>query len=397
MKHLVALMVVAACGESTPPLAPLRTVEDAPALDALRAANFDEAVRLATQELAVEPRDAEAAAIRAIANYIKASSTILVDLDIGHGWFWFDKAFEPNAPPIINLFIDQLGVIDRDLAVAGADPRFSLELCLACWKFDWNHDGKIDQRDSQLFELEEDSKGKIPEGDPRRHPTFRFDLGDVSWARAMISFQRALGELLLAYRWSDATKDKNAEEGKPDPLVIHLIAPERVKHARELVLAGLEFSDQSRLQYLAETDDDREWVPNPKQKNYAMPLPVDAKLYDTWAGVVRDVRGLVAGRTGVSMRELAMLEGRKLAAITPDAYVDLGRMLTEPTDISISAHEEGEDVASMTRILRGLLGHGYNEHMTSSPLVHRLAAMRDDLEKGSDTLDHKLHYLLWIN
>ena len=397
MKHLVTLMVLAACGESTPPLAPLRTSEDAPALDALRAANFDEAVRLSTQQLAIEPRDAEAAAIRAIANYVKASSTMFVAMDAGHSWFWFDKAFEPNAPPMINLFVDQLGVIDRDLAVAGADPRFSLELCLACWSFDWNHDGKIDQRDTQLFELDEDTKGKIPEGDPRRHPTFRFDVGDVSWARAMVSFQRAVGELLLAYRWSDATKHKDENGESPDPLVIHLIAPERVKHARELVLAGLELSDQSRLQYLAETDDDREWVPNPKQKSYAMPLPVDVKLYATWAGVVGDVRGLVAGRTGVSMRELAMLEGHKLSAITPDAYVDLGRMLTEPTDIVIPTHEEGEDVASMTRILRGVLGHGYNEHMTSSPLVHRLAAMRDDLEKGSDTLDHKLHYLFWIN
>ena len=186
-------------------------------------------------------------------------------------------------------------------------------------------------------------------------------------------------------------------EKSDEPLVIHLIAPDRVKHARELVLAGLEFSDQSRLQYLAETDDDREWVPNPKQKNYAMPLPVDAKLYETWAGVVSDVRGLVAGRTGVAMRELALLEGHKLAAITPDAFVDLGRMLTEPTDITIATNERGEDLASMTRILRGLLGHGYNEHMTSSPLVLRLAAMRADLEKGNDTLEHKLHYLFWIN
>jgi hypothetical protein len=396
MKHLVALIVLAACGESTPPLAPLRTAEDAPALDALRAAKFDEAVRLATLQLAIEPRDAEASAIRAIANYIKASSTIYVAMDVHHSWFVIDKAFEPNAPPIINLFTDQLGVIDRDLAVAGADPRFSLELCLACWSFDWNHDGKIDERDSQLFELEEDSKGKIPRADPRRRPTFRFDVGDVSWARAMISFQRALGELLLAYRWSDVMHtDENGVH--PDPFVIHLTAPERVKHARELVLAGLEFSDQSRLQYLAETDDDREWVPNPSQKNYAMPLPVDAKLYETWAGVVRDVRGLVAGRTGVSMRELARLDGNKLAAITPDAFVDLGRMLSEPTDIVIPKHESGNDLASMTKILHGLLGRGYSEHMTSSPLVRRLAAMREDLDKGSDTLDHKLHYLLWIN
>ena len=38
--------------------------------------------------------------------------------------------------------------------------------------------------------------------------------------------------------------------------------------------------------YLAETDDDREWVPNPKQQSHPMPLPVDAArigaLERTW-------------------------------------------------------------------------------------------------------------------
>ena len=51
----------------------------------------------------------------------------------------------------------------------------------------------------------------------------------------------------------------------------------------------------------------------------------------------------------------------------------------------------------MARWLRGVLGHGYVEHMQASPLVQRLAAMRADLERGGDTLEHKLHYLLWIN
>jgi hypothetical protein len=35
--------------------------------------------------------------------------------------------------------------------------------------------------------------------------------------------------------------------------------------------------------------------------------------------------------------------------------------------------------------------------MEASPLVQRLAAMRTDLERGGETLEHKLHYLLWIN
>ncbi|CAN5173751.1 hypothetical protein BH11MYX1_BH11MYX1_41190 [soil metagenome] len=392
MKHVLAIILLAACG-GTPPLPPVRTADDAAALDALRAANFDAAIDLSAKQLAIEPRDAEAAAIRAIAGYVKASSSLYTSLDLGkHPWFLFEPLLDPKHAPPITAFLGQLDAIDQDLAIAGADPRFSLELCLACWKFDWNHDGKVDERDTQLFELDEDQRGAIPEGDPRRHPTFRFDLGDTSWARAMIAFQRAFGELVLSYRWQDLSEPKTAS-----PLVVHLIAPERVKHARELVLAGLEHSNQARLRYLAETDDDREWVPNPSQRSYAMPLPVDMKLYDTWASVVSDVRNLVAGRTGISMQDLAKLDSAQLVAITPNAYVDLGKMLSDPTDISIANDGKIESVAAVNNFLRGVLGHGFNEHMERSPLVDRLARMAGELAQGTDTIEHKLHYLLWIN
>ncbi len=391
MKHLVALVLIAACGGA--PLPPLRTAEDAPALEALRMPNFAAAGELATKQLALEPRDAEAAAIRALAGYAKASSTLFASLEVGgHYWFLFEPLLEAKNSPAIAAYVEQLAAIDQDLAIAGDDPRFSLELCLACWKYDFNHDGTIDDHDTQLFELETDRQGDIPERDPRRHPTFRFDAGDISWARAMLSFQRAVGELLLSYRWSDLSNETKAK-----PLVIHLIAPERVKHARELVLQGLAFSEQARQQYLAETDDDREWVPNPRQRSYAMPLPVDEALYATWAGVVSDVRELVAGHTGISMQEVAKLDSAQLAAITPDAYVDLGALLSEPADITLAIEDDLRSVSAINTFLRGVLGHGFAEHLPPSPLVGRLARMADDLTRGTDTIDRKLRYLIWIN
>ena len=174
MKHLVTLALLAACGSA--PLPPVRTADDAPALEALRSARFDVAIELGTRQLAIEPRDAEAAAIRALAAYVQATSTLYTSLELGgHSWFFFEPALDPKHAPAIAAFIDQLAAIDKDLAIAGDDPRFSLELCLACWQFDWNHDGKIDERDTLLFELEleHDRKGAIPEHDPRRRPTFR--------------------------------------------------------------------------------------------------------------------------------------------------------------------------------------------------------------------------------
>ncbi|HET9986947.1 MAG TPA: hypothetical protein VFQ65_00465, partial [Kofleriaceae bacterium] len=393
----VALLVAAACGgvPSTPPPSPPRPTEDAPALEALRAASFPQAIELSHAQLAIAPRDAEAAAIHALASYVQAAQNAYTELDVRHSFLYFDKAFTPEGQPAVVALANQLEAIDRDLEVVAADPRFAVELCFACWSYDWNHDGAIDRRDQQLLQIEVDPAGaQLDEHDPRRTPTFRFDVGDALWARAMVSFQRAGLELLLAYRWSDANRGANKTK---QPVVIHLISADRVAHARELVLAGLDFSDASRHAYLAETDDDREWVPNPHQHSHPIPLEVDDRLYETWSGVVGDVRELMAGKRGLGLRELATLISPELTKLAPDAYIDVGRMFTEPTDITLPVDDRGEDVVVMTRWLRGVLGHGYAEHMVVSPLVARLAAMRHDLESGGETLEHKLRYLLWIN
>jgi len=391
---LAAVIALAACGTAPPP-PPQRPTEDAPALAALRAAELSHALELAQAQLAIAPRDAEAAAIHGLAAYALAADTTATKLDVRHAFLFIDNAFTPAGKPALIELAAKLEAVDRDLAVVADDPAFSLELCLACWHYDWNHDGKIDDRDDSLFRIERDAKGeRIEVGDPRRTPTFRFDHGDALWARAMVSFQRAGLELMLAYRWSDASRG----DGKTkQPVVIHLESADRVKHARELVLAGLDYSDASRRAYLAETDDDREWVPNPRQHDHPIPLEVDDRLYETWTGVVADVRDLMAGKRGLGLREIAALISPKLTKLAPDGYIDVGRMFTEPTDITLAVDEEGDTPASMTHWLRGVLGHGYAEHMEPSPLVQRLATMRADLERGSETIEEKLHYLLWIN
>ena len=149
---------------------------------------------------------------------------------------------------------------------------------------------------------------------------------------------------------------------------------------------------------LAETDDDREWVPNPRQKSYAMPLAVDDKLYAAWEAVVVDVRRMLESSEGISLREVAaFVVGPSDAADVPNAYVDLGRMLREPKDIVFDINDELPRPQMYERILRGLLGHGYTESMRASPLVGRLRHMKQELERGEDTVERKLRYLLWLN
>jgi hypothetical protein len=402
--HRVAVVVgivrfLAGCGgDAPPPRSPeQRGTDSAPALESLRAGRFTDAATQASSALALDPDNAQAAAVRAIAGYQRAGHDLFHELEQVVEQADDLKFFDHKAGRAAwQTFVDRLDAIDKDLAIVAADPAFSLELCIACWEYDWNRNGEVDERDRRLMEIEYDGVGgQIPEGDARRRPTFRFDVGDAEWARAMLAYQRAAVELILAYRWS--ALDQLFRGGDDQKLVITLMDAGRVKRARTRILAGVDHADRCRQAYLAETDDDREWVPNPRQASHPIPLAVDAQLYATWAAVTGDVRHLVSSREGISIREVAALLDDDLEAMAPDAYVDLGKMLGDPTDIVIDMRDDSETRANVERVLRGLLGNGYQTKMKPSPLPGRLRAMKHQLDRGEDTAEQKLRYLFWLN
>lgn len=401
MRFLVIVMI-AACGTAELPPPAKMTEHSVPAAEALRASKFEEARRIATSVLAREPRDSRAAAIRAVTTYQVAADDLVEQLSLvleqGASLKALDHA---KGRRVWQTFLDRLADVDRDLAIAAADPTFSLEVCLACLENDWNHSGTVDERDRRLLELELDGKGgELAEDDPRRRPTYRFDVGDVEWARAMVSFQRAAVEIVLAYQWSELDK-LFAGNGDEARVVIRITDKARVRKARTLILDALDAADRCREAYLAETDDDREWVPNPRQKSFAMPLEVDAQLYETWRGVIGDVRRMLQSKEGISLRETMALISERDVDLVPDAYVDLGAMLRDPKDIVIDfsrfEHHAGDKRANIEAILKDVLGNGYKRSMKPSPLVARMRRMRAELERGEDTFERKLRFLLWLN
>jgi len=404
MRITICLVVgLAACGSAAGPAARSpgqRAADTAPALAALRASRFDEAGRRASDALALDPRNAQAAAIRALAAYVDASSAMEDELIAVVRFAERQQRVDHVRGRIAwRTFGERLDAIDRDLAVAAADPAFSLELCIACWQHDWDRDGKIDDDDRHLLEIEYDTAGhELPDGDSRRRPTFRFDVGDADWARAMIAFQRAFVDLVIAYDWTQLDKMIADRDDRTLPrIVIRLVDRDRVLRARQLVLDGLDYADRARAEYLAETDDDREWVPNPRQRSHPVPLPVDDALYATWAGVTGDVRRLVTSEQGISLHELGKVIAPELERMMPDGYLDLGAMLREPGDIAIDFSHEPHSPDEVESLLKSLLGRGYRATMPASPLLARLWRMREELERGADTFGHKLRYLLWFN
>ncbi|MBM4394289.1 MAG: hypothetical protein FJ087_01205 [Deltaproteobacteria bacterium] len=380
------------------------SVEDAPgAVAALRESRFDEAERLALEQLAREDRNAAAHAVAALTRFKRVAHQAVTDvIAIGGTAIVAGRLNQQYLDFAVDQADDGLADVERHLAAAARDPGFALELCLACWKVDWNHDGRIDDRDARMLEVEVDADGhEYPEDDPRRTPTFRFDAGDLHWARAMVAFQRAVLAVLSAYEAPDFA---GIVRGGVEDKVFRIRMRDRaaVHRARDLVLAGIGHADRCRREYLAETDDDREWVPNPRQKSHPLPLPVDEALYATWEGVLEDVRRLVKGDEGLSVVDVAQL-GDHAWKDPPQGFVDVGRLFEQPGDIVIdSKHLEtldrDEDSRSAAEaVLKDVFGDKYRTGMAASRLPSRLARMKKEMDRGEETFERKLRYLLWLN
>jgi hypothetical protein len=375
-----------------------RRASAADSIAALQAADFEKAKTDADTVLLKDPKNPFSALVRAVTLYKKTLHDLFLDVQSAVLPAVMGQGFNERYLKFALENADKAFVhIDQDLKTASAEPEVDLELCLACWQYDWNRNGEVDDRDMRLLAIEKDWMGNsIDENDPRSRPTFRFDQGDVLWARAFIAFHRAVVSLAGAFDFNRIFQD--VMQRKPERIRIPLLSKEKVTEAKQHILAGLNFSDQSREAYLAETDDDREWLPNPRQKNHPIPMTADDALYDTWRHMVSDVRALVNGEEGLSLKELAQL-GDIQWDNPPSGYLDVGRMFSEPADIVIDVealedidHHENADAA-----LRSVLGKFRADKMKHSLLPGRLDRIKNEVDKGQETIEQKLRYLLWVN
>ncbi len=91
-----------------------------------------------------------------------------------------------------------------------------------------------------------------------------------------------------------------------------------------------------------------------------------------------------------------------VVAMLAEAAVALapGRVVTSLQDVRLSrwlAFDDEPSRATAERILRDLFGDAYVTDMEPSALPRELMRMKDEVESGSETLESKLRYLLWIN
>lgn len=371
------------------------------AYEALQHGALAQTIKLGEAELAKSP-SSKLHAMLAIARYGFALEAARYDLFAFGGNKKTGKDFAKGVATLAA----ELDKAQAHLTAAAKDPKFSLELCVACMP----QDGHMQLVPEGLFDIERDKQGKeLPEKDKRRRPTYRFDYGDLAWARAMLSYQQALTSIALAYDWSWADRfmgdddQMDTDAKKLTKITIKLVDAKMIAKARGQLFAGLAASDEARIAFLAENDDDREWVPSPKQKNYASPLAVDANLYRTWEDVVLDVRSLVAGETGISFQALWELFEEN---DPPPGFIDFGAMLTKPKNIVIEIgaidrieieKNPAKRSAMTVTLLKNLIGNGFRMQMKPSRLTGRLIQLRKDMAGDDELFEDKMKYFFWLN
>jgi hypothetical protein len=168
-----------------------------------------------------------------------------------------------------------------------------------------------------------------PDAAPKPVFEVAFDRADAIWLKGYCRLLSAALETILAYDWS-VTFDRAAGLFYPhlntdsDPIpsdydsllggpgsaaviadtlaMLHeirwpLAEPARMRKARENLKAVVAASRESWAAILAEADDDREWIPAPRQKSAALPgMAITQERVDVWLAAMDDFDAVLDGR-----------------------------------------------------------------------------------------------------
>ncbi|MCU0903543.1 MAG: hypothetical protein MUE83_06665 [Tabrizicola sp.] len=273
----------------------------------------------------------------------------------------------PNPAPepfqgalITQLFTD----IDADMAAARtalatlpAGEDFGLELTFSDLWFDVNLNGAREAEEDALAILGPQLLGwQWQEPDPAAPPlTIRFDAADAAWLTAYTHVMSGLANTILAYDPAGSIDRVIAARtalkvAQPDPSNYSFDAsfgqfldafamlegavnqpPDaaRAKAAKDHFLAMITENRRFWSLVAAETDNDREWVPNDKQAS-ALGFNLPPGTGDTWLGVLADGEALLQGRLLIPYWRGPEGQG-----------INLGRMFDEPAAISITGWLQG--------------------------------------------------------
>lgn len=236
----------------------------------------------------------------------------------------------PNPEPvdykkfreILLTFVADLTAAEKVLArVNASDVKIPIDLSSV--RYDANGDGTIGEDErfisvmARVMEVETEELGHSDT------LTVAFDRADAFWLRGYSHVLMALGEFLLAYDWHESFDDSfhvffpkahsPFQEALAPPgegmfssevAIADLISflhirwpiaePRRMRAVREHLKAMVSLSRDNWAAIMAETDNDREWIPNPSQKAITG-TQITSDQIDAWHKVLDEFDALLDG------------------------------------------------------------------------------------------------------
>ena len=225
-----------------------------------------------------------------------------------------------NPEPAVVRYEDVRRILDdfrRDLmdaeeVLAGVtDDRVSLPLHLAEVHLDLDGDGKASDRFLDIL-----TKMMRQNFDfLKDNPSFlvRFDRGDVAWLRAYCHLLSGMLDIFLAFDtkaefelWGDTgfakpkvvfvgTEEERMKKSLEANRIPRIIEPVRLSRFRTHLIKVAELNRETWRHIRTETDNDYEWLPNPKQKS-VLRMPVRDEMIDAWLAAVGELEALLDGK-----------------------------------------------------------------------------------------------------
>ena len=196
------------------------------------------------------------------------------------------------------LFVKENGMLEK---IRIASAKDGLLIAPATWVRDLDGNGTVSTSERYFFAIPARKDGNLafqmPSEDEdyyareyKLDATVRIDQTDILWGLSYHYYVEAIVEVLLSYQYQ-------RDADTPSNQVIRLAHPENMRRARELIVSGLKTSEKMRLSALAETDDDMEWLSNPRQASSAFPVPLDDTDFRIWGELMGHLMPLFQGKT----------------------------------------------------------------------------------------------------
>jgi len=264
---------------------------------------------------------------------------------------------------VFDTLVNGLSKAESTLASI-SDKDVKLPVSFGMIRLDLNGDGRGDDCET-LWKVYSSIQGnRMITLEQAKNFSITFDRGDVHWLRGYCHLLTAMCQVYLAYDSRESfectahllftkvenpyaflTNGKHVHDIDGDTDIVDLIAlihlirwhvtePERMQSALHHLEEMVRQSRYTWSYYLAETDDDHEWIPNPRQTGVIPNVHVTNEMVCAWTDLMNQIEQLLAGKLLIAFWRGD--DGRG---------INLRRVFTEPRTLDLVLWVQGPAAA----------------------------------------------------